>query len=183
MRASQEDFSFWKKAYRNPRVTHKLSKNRRTPKCRSDQNFSESKASARKFSVVVEGLKIKNMSKSAVGTIENPNHNSKAKKGLNKSILSKAWSKFFEMLEYKLQRNGNQLIKVNPKYTSQTCSKCGHKCKENRLSQSEFICLKCSNQLNADYNEALNILFAGFKIINAVGNTVNTEGLTSVKAY
>lgn len=110
--------------------------------------------------IAVENLKIKNMSKSAKGSIENPNMRSSAKSGLNRSILQQSWGKFFELLEYKLERNGGQLIRVDPKYTSQTCSCCGYISKENRLTQAQFICQACGNTLNADYNASVNILNA-----------------------
>ncbi|EJF06793.1 transposase [Thiovulum sp. ES] len=54
--------------------------------------------------------------------------------------------------------------KVNPKFTSQKCSKCGYIDKENRKTQSEFKCLKCGHSENADLNASKNIL--------AVGSTV-----------
>jgi putative transposase len=101
--------------------------------------------------VKVENLQIKNMSKQAKGTIENPNMRAKAKSGLNRSILQQSWGRFFQFLEYKLKRNGGELIKVNPQYTSQTCSSCGHISKENRKTQAKFICVKCNTSLNADY--------------------------------
>ncbi len=53
--------------------------------------------------IAVENLKIKNMSKQAKGSIENPNMRSSAKSGLNRSILQQSWGKFFELLEYKLE--------------------------------------------------------------------------------
>jgi len=108
--------------------------------------------------IKVEDLKIKNMSKKAKGTLTNPNIRASAKAGLNRSILQQSWGKFFEMLEYKLKRNGGELIKVNPQYTSQKCSSCGHISKENRISQAKFKCTKCGLEMNADYNASLNIL-------------------------
>ena len=71
------------------------------------------------------------------------------------------------MLEYKLKRNGGELIKVDPKFTSQTCPKCGYISKENRLSQSKFVCKKCSYTNNADVVGALNILVRGIHGNNA----------------
>ena len=50
---------------------------------------------------------------------------------------------FFELLEYKLKENGGELIKVDPKFTSQTCNKCGYISKENRQSQNKFVCTSC----------------------------------------
>ena len=110
------------------------------------------------------------MSKQAKGSIENPNMRASAKSGLNRSILQQSWGKLFELLEYKLKRNGGELIKVNPKFTSQKCSNCGHISKENRLKQAEFICVKCHTTFNADYNASVNILNS-----NAVGTTVKAS--------
>ena len=110
------------------------------------------------------------MSKQAKGSIENPNMRASAKSGLNRSILQQSWGKFFELLEYKLERNGGTLIKVDPKYTSQKCSECGHISKENRLKQAQFICTSCNFSVNADYNAAINILDS-----NAVGTTVKAS--------
>jgi len=118
--------------------------------------------------IAVENLKIKNMSKKAKGSIDNPNMRSSAKRGLNRSILQQSWRKFFELLDYKLRRNGGQLIKVDPRFTSQKCSSCGHISNENRLKQAQFICKNCGNRLNADYNASVNIL-------NAVGTTAKAS--------
>lgn len=115
--------------------------------------------------IYLEGLKVRNMSRSAKGTIENPGRNIKQKSGLNRSILDQGWSEFSTMLEYKLKHKAGQLITIDPKYTSQICNKCGHKDKENRKSQSVFICQKCQYQEHADINAALNIM--------AVGQTVS----------
>jgi putative transposase len=54
--------------------------------------------------VVVEDLKIKNMTRSARGTIENPGTNVRAKSGLNRAILGMAWGKAERMLDYKCLR-------------------------------------------------------------------------------
>lgn len=53
------------------------------------------------------------------------------------------------------------MILVNPAYTSQTCSRCGHVDKRNRESQAVFVCKKCSYTANADVNAARNILERG----------------------
>ena len=46
---------------------------------------------------------------------------------------------------------------INPHYTSQRCSECGHIADENRKSQSEFECVSCGFKTNADFNAARNI--------------------------
>lgn len=111
--------------------------------------------------IVVEDLKVSNMSKSAKGTIENPGRNVKAKSGLNKALLDVGINQFFTMLEYKCKWQGKTFIKVNPKHTSQICSCCGYKAKENRKSQSNFKCVRCGVESNADINAAQNIMARG----------------------
>ena len=111
--------------------------------------------------VYVEGLNIKNMSASARGTTEEPGINIKAKAGLNKSILDQGWHEFRRQLGYKLSWKGGELVEVDYRYTSQTRSCCGHRAKENRLSQAVFRCLACGYEENADVNAARNILTVG----------------------
>ncbi|WP_037919747.1 RNA-guided endonuclease InsQ/TnpB family protein [Sulfurihydrogenibium subterraneum] len=55
------------------------------------------------------------------------------------------------------ERYGIKIIKVNPAYTSQTCSNCGYVDKRNRKSQEKFECLICGKKINADVNASRNI--------------------------
>ena len=119
--------------------------------------------------IACEDLKVADMSKSASGTMENKSRNVKAKSGLNKSILDQGWGMMVNMLEYKQQWRGGLLIKVNPRYTSQTCSRCQHIAKENRQTQAKFECVKCMYVANADFNAARNILAAGHAVLSAEG--------------
>lgn len=115
--------------------------------------------------IVVEDLKIRNMSQSSKGTIQSPSKNIKAKSGLSKSLLDQGFGEFVRQLEYKLNWREGYLIKVNSRYTSQRCYQCGHVEKENRKSQSEFCCVKCGHHDDADMNAAKNILAAGHAVI------------------
>ena len=81
---------------------------------------------------------------------------------LAKHILDCSWGLFFELLEYK-----TNVVKVNPAYTSQKCSKCGHTCKENRKTQSLFECIKCNFTMNADAQACQNILQRGQSLMEA----------------
>ncbi|EHJ1690011.1 TPA: transposase [Salmonella enterica subsp. enterica serovar Typhimurium] len=111
--------------------------------------------------IVIENLKVSNMSKSAKGTAEQHGRNVKAKSGLNRSILDQGWYEMRRQLEYKQFWRGGQVLAVPPAYTSQRCACCGHTAKENRQSQSKFVCQICGYTANADINGARNILAAG----------------------
>ncbi len=111
--------------------------------------------------VVLEALSVRNMSASAKGTIEKPGRNVRQKTGLNKAILDQGWSEFARQLEYKQFWRGGWVLYVNPAYTSQTCSSCGHVSVGNRKSQELFACESCGLTANADHNAAINIERAG----------------------
>jgi putative transposase len=117
---------------------------------------------ARRFgTAVLEDLKIRNMSASARGTAEDPGSNVAQKAGLNRSILAAAWFRFETLLTYKLDFLGGTVVKVDPRYTSVTCSECGVRDKGNRENQAKFRCLSCGHADHADVNAAVNILRAG----------------------
>ena len=111
--------------------------------------------------IVIEDLKVTNMSKSAAGTIEAPGRSVKAKSGLNKSILDQGWGEFRRQLEYKQAWRGGDVLAINPRNTSRTCPACNHVSAENRRTQSKFECVECGYAENADLNAAINILRAG----------------------
>ena len=60
-------------------------------------------------------------------------------------------------LEYKTQEAGCVVVGIDPRHTSQRCSRCGHTARNNRRSQSDFTCRACGFRLNADLNGARNI--------------------------
>ncbi|MEO3856166.1 transposase [Acrocarpospora sp. B8E8] len=110
---------------------------------------------ARRFDVIaVEDLKVKNMTRSAKGTVEAPGKNVRQKAGLNRSILANGWGQLVTRLE---QKAPGRVVKVNPAYTSQTCNTCKHVARESRESQALFLCVACGHQVNADVNAARNI--------------------------
>ncbi|NUR96868.1 MAG: transposase [Kribbellaceae bacterium] len=78
----------------------------------------------------------------------------RAKAGLNRGILVNAWAALVRRLEDKAV---GRVEKVDPAYTSQTCSVCGHCASENRKSQAVFRCVVCGHSANADVNAAINI--------------------------
>ena len=104
-----------------------------------------------------EDLKIKNMTASAKGTVEEPGSRVAQKSGLNGSILDQGWGIFFSKLDWKTLRLGGHVHKVPPQNTSRTCPICGSVSKDNRKTQALFKCVSCGHQGNEDVIAAINI--------------------------
>jgi putative transposase len=116
--------------------------------------------------VVVEDLRIRNLTRSARGTIERPGSNVGAKAGLNRSILGMAWGKAELMLDYKCSQQGGVLVRVDPRNSSVECARCGHSSPTNRLSQATFGCVACRHAANADTNAAQVLLQRGLTALS-----------------
>jgi putative transposase len=120
---------------------------------------------ARRFDLIrVEDLKIKNMVRSACGTIAAPGRNVRAKAGLNRSIHAAGWGQLVTRLEDKA---AGRVDRIDPAFTSQTCHACGHRDPDNRESQAVFRCRACGHAGHADVNAAKNI---------AAGRAVTARG-------
>jgi len=100
-----------------------------------------------------EDLQIKNMVK---------NHH------LAKSIQDSGWGMFFDILAYKAEEAGKQVVKVNPHNTSQICSGCGHIVKKT-LAVRIHKCPHCGLELDRDINAARNILATALSITGLDG--------------
>ena len=148
--------NFRKQKLRVARAHERVSDMRRDFLHKASNSIGETQAV-----VYVEDLKIRNMTGSARGTAENPGRNVRQKAGLNRSILSRGWGMFLSLMEYKLERKGGRMVRVNPRNTSRTCSACGHVSPENRKTQETFVCVVCKHSEHADTNAAKNILRAG----------------------
>ncbi len=110
--------------------------------------------------IAVEGLRIRDMTRSARGTVERPGRNVAAKAGLNRSITEQSWGIIISQLDYKTQWYGREFVKVDPRHTSQICSSCGVVASENRQYKI-YNCGSCGLRIDADTNAALNILRRG----------------------
>lgn len=126
--------------------------------------------------VIIEDLKVKQMTKSGKGTVDAPGKNVKVKAAKNKGILDQGWYMFRQMLEYKLQERGGILHVVDPAYTSQTCPLCAHVSHANRKTQADFVCTLCGFSANADEVAAHNILQRGLLELQAAGHAVSACG-------
>ena len=147
----------WKKAKaRVQRIHFRIGNARRDYLHKSTSAISQNHAM-----VCIEDLQVRNMSKSAAGTTEQPGKHVRAKSGLNKAILDQGWFEFRRQLDYKLAWAGGHLIVVPPQNTSRTCPACGHVSADNRQTQARFLCVECGFEENADLVGAINILRAG----------------------
>ena len=122
--------------------------------------------------IVLEDLSVKNMMACPKPKPDPENtgqylpNGSAAKAGLNKSIADVGWSTFRSIVTYKAENAGRVLIDVNPAYTSQDCSGCGHrpdKKDRKKLKDRVHKCPNCSLVLDRDINAARNILKLGLK--------------------
>ncbi|MEV7604190.1 transposase [Paenarthrobacter sp. NPDC089322] len=120
--------------------------------------------------IVVEALKPVNMTRRAAPRPDGnggylPNGGN-SKTGLNRSIRDAGWGLFLDLICAKAESAGREFIQVNPAYTSQTCSACGHREPANR-DHKIFLCISCGHRDDADINAALNILRAGLALRDA----------------
>ncbi len=153
----------WKKAKARVQKIHS-----RIANARRDFLHKVSTAISQNHAMVcIEDLKVRNMSRSAAGTVDAPGRKGRPagrlyKSGLNKAILDQGWFEFRRQLEYKLAWRGGWLVVVPPQNTSRTCMRCGHVAADNRRTQARFECVACGFAENADLVGAMNILRAGY---------------------
>lgn len=101
--------------------------------------------------VVLETLRIKNLMKN---------------RKLSKSIADVGWGLFINMLEYKAERYGKKVIKLDQWFpSSQICSNCQHNDGRKALNIREWTCSNCQTQHDRDVNAAINIKNKGLEMI------------------
>lgn len=103
--------------------------------------------------IAVEKLNLKNMTRSARGTLAEPGANVRQKAGLNRSLADAAPGRLISMLRYKAERAGGVLIEVDPRGTSQECYSC-REVVPKKLSDRWHSC-PCGAKLHRDHNSAL----------------------------
>lgn len=81
----------------------------------------------------------------------------KATRKVNRMLHSWAFAQLISFVEYKAAKAGIPVVRVDPRKTSQTCSKCGHAERANRSKQSRFKCQNCGFEIHADLQAARNI--------------------------
>ena len=93
----------------------------------------------------------------ALETLTGIRERASASKELRWLLGNWAFSQLQQFIVYKAKQVGIPVVFVDPAYTSQTCSACGHCERANRPSQSKFHCQQCGLCDNADRNAARNI--------------------------
>jgi putative transposase len=130
--------------------------------------------------VAIEDLRVKNMTRSAKGSVQSPGVNVRQKTGLNRGVLDGSPGERRYQLEYKCAKYGSTLVIVPPAGTSQTCPVCGVRDPASRpVCGRVFACVHCGYQAHADAVAAQNILNRAIALVGngyTVGRTVNSAG-------
>ena len=110
---------------------------------------------ARRFDAMrTENLNVRNMTRSVKGTLGEPGRGVARKASPNREILASGWG----LLERRLEEKApGRVERVNPAFTSQSCSACGSVDRRSRESQAVFRCRSCGFACDADLNAARNI--------------------------
>ena len=119
---------------------------------RKDFLHKESRQIANAYDCIcVENLNMKAMSQSL---------------NFGKSVADNGWGMFVSFLQYKLEKIGKQIIKVDKFFaSSQICNACGYKnSNTKKLSVREWDCPKCGTHHDRDVNAAINIRNEGMKL-------------------
>jgi len=105
--------------------------------------------------IIVEDLKVANMIRHPI---------------LARSIADASWSRFVSKLAYKVEKTGGHLTRVDPRNTSQECSRC-HRLVPKSLAVRTHKCPFCSLVMHRDYNGSLNVRRAGIGAgaLNVIG--------------
>ncbi len=115
---------------------------------RRDFHFKTAKGLVEAYDrIAVEDLNISGMAK---------NHH------LAKAIHDAAWHQFISILTAKAEEAGRVVVKVNPRFTSQDCARCGDRVRKS-LSEREHRCVVCGFLAHRDHNSAMNILARGHR--------------------
>ncbi|MBN1159984.1 MAG: transposase, partial [Candidatus Diapherotrites archaeon] len=93
--------------------------------------------------IVMEDLNIKQMSQQKYFNARN--------------MMDSSWGVFAQLLDYKAESAGCQVIKVDPRNTTKSCSQCGN-IQNMPLYKRTYDCKNCGLVINRDYNSAINIL-------------------------
>ena len=81
-----------------------------------------------------------------------------------RAIQDASWGEFTRQLQYKSDWNGNNIIYIGRfEPSSKTCSVCGYKKEDLKLSDRYWVCPQCGTKHDRDINAAINIKEMAFK--------------------
>ena len=126
--------------------------------------------------IVVEDLKLKNMIRSARGSVAEPGRNVRQKAGLNRVLADAAPGRLISMIAYKAESAGGRMIKVDPRNTSTTCSACDV-VDMTQLSRTRYRC-RCGLDLHRDHNAAINIRKRGISALHEAARALGDANVT-----
>jgi putative transposase len=111
---------------------------------RKDWQHKEARKLARRFDRIgVEDLRIKNMVRN---------------RHLARAISDAGWGDFLAVLAWQARKAGHEVVRLDPRNTSQTCSGCGAKAKHHLgLADRTFLCEECGLVEDRDRNAARNL--------------------------
>lgn len=104
--------------------------------------------------IALEALRLRNMTRSAKGTLEKPGVNVAAKSGLNRVVLDASFGLLEQLIIAKAESAGRLIVRVDPRFSSQTCASCGA-CERESRRRRRFCCVACGYRNHADVNAAL----------------------------
>ena len=112
----------------------------------------------------MENLSIQEIVWSPRGIPEASGQGVRRRANINRAILEQTWGEFAQLLTYKAEGAGKSVVRIDPSYTSLTCSRCGVAQFDVSLQErnrAHFRCPDCGNDLNRSVNAAKNILARG----------------------
>lgn len=119
--------------------------------------------------IVLEDLNIQGMSKRCKPKQDENGkyikNNQSAKRALNRLIRDCSWGELTLKIQSVAEKFSCIVLKVNPKFTSQTCSNCGHIDSASR-NKEKFVCTNCGFIADADNQASINIGKKGIEILN-----------------
>ena len=165
----------WRRARDHIRKIHRYSLNR---DIQAMWDFANDLGS--RFDVVcLEDLSLKDMSRSARGTISSPGQGVSQKRGLNRSLRRARLGRLKSIICRAFEKRDKSNHIVDPRGTSITCAVCGHKDRNSRESQALFRCTSCGHKAHADKNAAENVLARARKT-RAGGGDCPRTGITGL---
>jgi putative transposase len=97
---------------------------------------------------------VEKSTRSAKGSAVKPGRNVAAKAALNRVVLDAGFGLLEQMIVAKAEEAARTVVQVEPRFSSQECSRCGHIAKKSRRRR-RFCCVACGFQCHADVNAAL----------------------------